>query len=130
MPRYVILRHELPEGHGLPEHRATHWDLMLECDGTLRTWALAEAPSLEASGDAEPLADHRLAYLDYEGPVSGNRGSVTRHDSGQYELLNESAASLVLRIAGGNFPAYVTLREKGDGSHFWRVSFSALPTRG
>ncbi len=31
------------------------------------------------------LPEHRLAYLDYEGPVSGNRGSVKRWDAGWYE---------------------------------------------
>ena len=126
MPRYVILRHEL---HGLDAHRATHWDLMLECDGGPRTWALPDEPKLGSSSDAEALADHRIAYLEYEGAVSGNRGFVTRRDAGNYELVSESDTSLELEIAGGNFAAYVTLK-KGEGSHFWRVSFSALPTRG
>ena len=129
MPRYVILRHELPQGHGLDAQRTTHWDLMLECDGALRTWALAEEPELGSSSDAEALADHRIAYLAYEGPVSENRGFVTRRDAGHYELVSESDTTLELQIAGGNFAAYVTL-QKGDGSHFSRVSFSALPTRG
>ena len=129
MPRYVILRHELPQGHGFDAQRATHWDLMLECDGALRTWALAEEPELGSSSDAEALADHRIAYLEYEGPVSGNRGIVTRWDAGNYELVSGTGTSLELQLTGGNFAACITLK-KGGGSHFWRVSFSALPTRG
>ena len=35
---------------------------------------------------ATRLPDHRLAYLEYEGPVSGNRGVVRRIDSGKYEI--------------------------------------------
>ena len=64
---------------------------MLESDGVLRTWALAEMPRIVARRpiDAEGLADHRLAYLDYEGPVSGERGSVGRVDAGTFETLVE-----------------------------------------
>jgi hypothetical protein len=34
--------------------------------------------------EVERLADHRLAYLDYEGPVSGDRGIVRRLDTGTF----------------------------------------------
>jgi hypothetical protein len=70
---------------------------MLEADGVLWTWELRELPATwaralgcETAGatDSVPatrLADHRLAYLDYEGPVSGGRGSVTRVACGEFE---------------------------------------------
>jgi hypothetical protein len=83
MPRFVVLRHVTPPGHDRP----THGDFMLECGGALRTWALAEPPSPGRTIAAEELPDHRLAYLDYEGEVSGGRGSVTRWDAGTYEVL-------------------------------------------
>ena len=131
MPRYVILRHELPEHHGLGPKRESHWDLMLQCGGVLRTWAMEEAPADGVTCRAEALADHRLAYLEYEGPVSGNRGVVSRFDAGQYEVLQEDSHSLDLALSGGRSPARVVLtRNVGDGTHFWSVSFSALPTRG
>ena len=76
MPRFVVLEHD---------HPVLHWDLMLEAGEVLRTWRLAQAPNDEASAIvAEPLLDHRRAYLDYEGPVSGNRGSVKRWDAGEF----------------------------------------------
>jgi hypothetical protein len=34
--------------------------------------------------DAQRIADHRLAYLEYEGPISGGRGTVRRLDGGSY----------------------------------------------
>ena len=37
---------------------------------------------------ATALGDHRVAYLDYEGPVSGNRGTVRRWDHGSYEATS------------------------------------------
>jgi hypothetical protein len=57
---------------------------MLEAEGALKTWALAELPIAGREVSAESLADHRLAYLDYEGPVSNNRGRVKRYDAGNY----------------------------------------------
>src|SRR5947199_376784 len=58
MPRFVILEHD---------HPARHWDLLLESEGVLRAWRLPAPPQ----GDALVQAnfDHRLFYLDYEGPV-------------------------------------------------------------
>jgi hypothetical protein len=108
MPRFVILLHELPAG----ADRRTHWDLMLEADGVLRTWALAEEPALGRSIAAEPLADHRLAYLTYEGEVSGNRGRVTRWDSGEYEVLAEAADRLEIRLAGGRLAGVAVLSQQ------------------
>jgi len=61
---------------------------MLEVEGVLRTWELRELPRAWAallgedfenpSVQAQPLADHRLAYLDFEGPLRGDRGCATR----------------------------------------------------
>ena len=86
MPRFVILEH-----NGL---RKLHWDFMLQWNDALRTWALAEAPEENIAIAAEPLPDHRIAYLDYEGPVSGGRGEVTQWDDGLYALLDENGMVL------------------------------------
>lgn len=59
---------------------------MLEADGVLETWRLARPPeSSDGAIEATALADHRLIYLEYEGPVSGNRGSVKRWDLGVFD---------------------------------------------
>jgi hypothetical protein len=78
MPRYVILTHD---------HPFLHWDLMLEDGGVLRTWRLLEEPTIGLTVRTEKLADHRIAYLDYEGPVSGGRGVVGRWDHGTYDVV-------------------------------------------
>src|SRR5262249_39383059 len=75
MPRFVVLEHDYPQ---------LHWDLMLESGNVLRTWRLAAPPGKGAAIRAWYLAEHRKMYLDYEGPVSGNRGRVSRWDSGVY----------------------------------------------
>lgn len=95
---YVILRHDLPAG--------AHWDLMLDLGEALATWQLARDPASLAdptSTDAIPacrIADHRRAYLDYEGPVSGHRGSVTRVEKGTYELIGHSPCGWTIRLTG------------------------------
>lgn len=95
MPRFVILFHELPVDSG----RDSHWDLMLERDEKLATWAFGElrmTSSFEC--EAIQLDDHRLHYLDYEGPVSNNRGEVRRVAAGRYEIVqwSESAVKVAL----------------------------------
>ncbi len=131
MPRYVILLHEIPPGHKVAGGRGTHWDLMLEQNGVLRTWALADEPRGELTTQAEQLPDHRLAYLDYEGPVSGNRGNVSQWDAGEYEVLAESAERLELRLVDSSAARYVSLTaDAGRDGHFWSASFSLAPIRG
>lgn len=136
MPRYVILLHELPVGHELARGSATHWDLMLEWGTVLRTWALAREPAIGLTCEAEQLADHRLAYLKYEGPVSGNRGHVTRWDAGQYKIVSQAEDALALVLHGPRLPCHLSLEKakkgakKGDGNHFWSVSVGAAPIRG
>ncbi len=78
--RFVVLHHQFPAGHA----RVEHWDLMLESEGKLKTWSLAELPRAGLVTSAIELSDHRIEYLEYEGPVSHNRGSVTRVLAGTY----------------------------------------------
>jgi len=82
MPRYVILEHDWPQ---------KHWDFMLEAGDVLQTWRLPTAPVANMDISAEKTFDHRLMYLDYEGPISGDRGSVVRWDAGSYELIVEES---------------------------------------
>lgn len=106
MPRFVILRHEMP-----PEAtRASHWDLMFESGPTLRTWAVEAVPDLECEQIATPLPDHRVDYLMYEGPVSGNRGSVARWDEGTFETLQNDGEAFVVRVTGKRLCGTIDLR--------------------
>ncbi len=86
------------------------------------TWSLTELPlSWQKSDDvtgacdehveiiATRLPDHRLAYLDYEGPVGGDRGRVTRQDHGHYAIINDSANSLEVRLDGAAVKGWVSL---------------------
>lgn len=125
--RYVILRHE-----GSAEFKpGVHWDLMLEAGSMLRTWALAKLPGEVSDAEretgqeiaAEQLPDHRLAYLSYEGQISGNRGTVERCDSGKYELISGHADELVFLLEGQLFNGRVTMRRGANGA-IWRCTCS------
>ena len=105
MPRFVILHHVCPDGRP----RLTHWDLLLEENGHLLAWALEEPPAPSTDIVAERLPDHRLEYLDYEGPVSGGRGSVSRWDHGSYTVVEQRADLLSVDLAGEKFDGRVTL---------------------
>ena len=117
--RFVILRHDSPGG--------LHWDLMLEADGVLRTWALDAEPIGRLMSSADQLPDHRLAYLDYEGEISEGRGAVARFDSGEYRLQRDDAQGLVVELRGARLRGSVTLVHEGDGQR-WRFSFEPVGT--
>ena len=91
--RFVILAHHAPAG--------LHWDLMLEWGDTLKTWSLQRQPDQYGQTlQGTPLPDHRMIYLDYEGPISGGRGEVHRWDAGQFTLLDDSSDGLLLKLEG------------------------------
>ena len=121
MPRFVILYHQLPAGH----QRGSHWDLMLETGQVLRTWALAAPPQPNAEIAATALPDHRLAYLDYEGPVSGDRGTVTRWDVGQCQLLAMNESRCEFRLHGRRLACHVLLRRRSEDAEHWTATFGA-----
>ena len=105
MPRFVVLTHNHPE---------LHWDLMLEKEAVLRAWKLFCPPNVPVPIVAQALADHRLIYLDYEGPVSNNRGEVHRWDAGEYSLVSESEDSIEIRLTGKILRGTATLVRIGD----------------
>jgi hypothetical protein len=91
MPRFVLLDHD---------HPRPHLDLMLEAEGGLWTWRLSGEPTAGVAQRAERLADHRLAYLDYEGPVSGGRGRVARRDAGAFDWVERRDSRIEVELFG------------------------------
>lgn len=84
MPRFVILRHELPVDHG----RESHYDLMLELDAVLGTWELPRVPTCGTRQVVSRLQDHRIEYLTLEGELTGGRGTVQRVLSGSFTIVD------------------------------------------
>ena len=104
---------------------------MFEVGGALRTWATEFAPDERQEGEALALPEHRLAYLEYEGPVSGGRGTVTRWDAGDYCVIREEPDQWVLDLAGARLRGRLSLErvglaEEGEAAaSIWRFGFVA-----
>lgn len=119
MPRYVVLRHDCSTAY----KPGVHWDFMLEAGETLRTWSLPAPPDAAGPLAAQSLPDHRPAYLDYEGPVSGDRGSVSRWDQGEYATLSESPNQLMVQLAGSRLRGRATLSRESEAQTHWQFEF-------
>jgi len=113
--RFTVLRHELP----LHSQRECHWDLLLEPPGNSPDGTRPSANSTLFQSEAglltfevpmppeewvnnklgvKRLPDHRLLYLHYEGPISGDRGHVKRVLSGLIQWKVLQADLLVLSV--------------------------------
>jgi DNA ligase D-like protein (predicted 3'-phosphoesterase) len=69
------------------EHQATahHWDLRLEVDGVMRSWAVPKGPSMDPAQKrlAVQIEDHQKSHNDFEGRAG--EGAVIIWDRGTYE---------------------------------------------
>jgi DNA ligase D-like protein (predicted 3'-phosphoesterase) len=69
------------------EHQASshHFDLRLEVEGKMRSWAVPKGPSMDPAVKrlAVEVEDHAIEHNDFEGPTRG--GGVIVWDRGGYE---------------------------------------------
>ena len=69
------------------EHQATahHWDLRLEVEGAMRSWAVPKGPSMDPAQKrlAVQVEDHEMSHNDFEGKAG--EGGVIIWDRGTYE---------------------------------------------
>jgi DNA ligase D-like protein (predicted 3'-phosphoesterase) len=65
--------------------RAHHFDLRLEVDGVMRSWAVPKGPSMDPAVKrlAVEVADHSIEHNEFEGELDG--GWVKTWDRGSYE---------------------------------------------
>ncbi|WP_433031272.1 DNA polymerase ligase N-terminal domain-containing protein [Actinomycetospora sp. CA-053990] len=111
--RFVIQRH----------HASTlHFDVRLEIDGVLVSWAVPKGPSTDPAQRrlAKRVDDHALGHIDVEGPLG--TGTVIVWDTGTYQMRTEGTAAEALahghltvelhgqKLTGG----YAFLRTSGD----------------
>ena len=113
MPRFAVLAHD---------HPAPHWDLFLEAGPVLRSWRILAPLDPDRPVPAEPGPDHRLLYLDYEGPVSAGRGTVARVDTGLFSYEIDTPDRLIVRLAGARFVGRLAIERAAAG---WVCAFRA-----
>jgi len=94
--------------------------LMLEHGEVLLTWQLLANPVGAGTLPipATPIADHRKAYLEYEGPLSGDRGEVQRVAVGAVEITDLCASRCEFRLTSARIEGEFVLARGGEGG--WR----------
>jgi len=114
--RFCILLHDKP---------FWHWDFLLENGDHALCWRLLRQPCCEEPIAAEQLQPHRLLYLDFEGPVSNDRGTVKRIAGGTYQLVS-TALGFVIQLEGMDWARQASLSVVSTERPFWRFSFAPL----
>ncbi|MHB8235485.1 MAG: DNA ligase D [Solirubrobacteraceae bacterium] len=110
-PRFVI-----------HEHSATrlHWDLRLERDGVLASWAVPKGlpPAPKENHLAVWTEDHPLEYMDFHGEIpKGQYGAGTMKiwDHGTYDVLKWEPRKIEVALHGKRVDARYALFAIADG---------------
>jgi bifunctional non-homologous end joining protein LigD len=120
-PRFVIQQHSATR---------LHWDLRLEHDGVLVSWALPKG--LPLTPDENHLAvhteDHPLEYLDFEGRIpegSYGAGDMFVWDTGTYQSREFTDSKVVFTLHGtrarGEHALFSIDRSRSAGSRDWLI---------
>src|SRR5258707_2360144 len=119
LPRFVIHQHSA---------RRLHWDLRLEHDGALRSWALPKGMPEEPGENrfAAHTEDHPIEYLDFHGEIpTGNygAGTMTIWDHGTYEPLKWEPRKVEVLLHGERLQARYALFaiDKEDPPKDWMI---------
>jgi bifunctional non-homologous end joining protein LigD len=113
--RFVIQEHHA---------RALHWDLRLERDGVLASWAVPKGLPVdtETLRLAVRTEDHPLEYLEFSGEIPRGEyggGSMTIWDHGRYEAEKWSDREVAFTLHGeraqGKYVLVKSNRDRRDG---------------
>src|SRR5688572_23871162 len=126
LPRFVIQEHHA---------RRLHWDLRLEHDGVLSSWAVPRG--VPRTPDRNNLAvrteDHPLEYLEFHGEIPAGQygaGTMTIWDHGTYEVHKWRDAEVMVTFHGERVRGrHVLFRTRGDDWMIHRMDPPEDPDR-
>jgi bifunctional non-homologous end joining protein LigD len=109
------------------KHRASHlhYDLRLEQDGVLRSWALPKGPSLDPGVKRLAMAveDHPLEYGAFEGIIPAGAyggGTVMIWDRGTYRPEPSREGELAFELRGKKLKGrWLLVRTRGGAGRQW-----------
>ena len=110
-PRFAVQEHHA---------RRLHWDLRLERDGVLASWAVPKGIPHDPSVNhlAVRTEDHPLMYLEFEGEIpkgSYGAGTMSVWDHGTYDTLKWESYEVQVVLHGERVQGrYVLFRTKDD----------------
>ena len=104
----------------IEKHAATHlhFDLRLEMDGVLKSWAIPKEPPTSPAVKrlAVQVEDHPVEYASFEGTIPKGEygaGTVEIWDKGTYKLIDRKEDKLIVEIDGAKLSGvYVLVRFK------------------
>lgn len=122
------------------EHRARshHFDLRLERDGVLKSWALPKGMPLEPGIRrlAIEVEDHALEFGSFEGRIPEGEygaGTIEIWDRGEFDAIEWTADTIVVEIRAGRVSGrYALVRFAKGGDNAWLLfkrSDPAAPPR-
>jgi DNA ligase D-like protein (predicted 3'-phosphoesterase) len=121
-PKAIIKKSSKKRLYVIQEHHATrlHWDLRLEMNGVLKSWALPKIPPKTKGIKrlAVHVEDHPLAYGKFEGEIKDGygKGTVKIWDKGTYELIEKDKEKIEFEISGKKLKGkYVLVNAKLGG---------------
>jgi DNA ligase D-like protein (predicted 3'-phosphoesterase) len=113
---------EMSEGniYVIQKHAATHlhYDLRLEMDGVLKSWAIPKEPPIIPGVRrlAVQVEDHPIDYANFEGTIPEGEygaGTVEIWDRGTYKLIDRKEDKFIVEIIGNRLKGvYVLVRFK------------------
>lgn len=119
LPRFVVQEHHA---------RRLHWDLRLERDGVLASWAVPKGipPLPKPNHLAVRTEDHPLEYLDFAGDIPKGQygaGSMTVWDTGTYATEKWNDREVMVTFHGTRVRGkYVLFRtDKEPGGNQWMI---------
>ena len=108
------------------EHHASHlhWDLRIEMEGVLKSWAVPKIPPKEENEKrlAIQVEDHPLEYAKFHGIIpEGNYGAgeVKIWDKGTYELIEKTPNKIIIKIHGKKLKGKYCLIKTSYGKNQW-----------
>jgi bifunctional non-homologous end joining protein LigD len=117
---FVVQEHHTPRGGG----ERVHWDLRLERDGVLKSWAVPKGPPTRPGTNrlAVPTEDHPLEYASFSGTITAGEyggGQVSIWDAGRYATEKWAGDHITVTFDGRRLAGRYVIFRLDDGT--WNV---------